>query len=113
MQALFLSKNIVNPLRVGVTIKEKRALILAKQYPLSGERLGFGSFLYRKVVGFYKNKKGYFLSILKKIMGHKHNKWVCINYSKGTKFANFGFSTKGPFYDHLSPFYVDIRLKMI
>ena len=54
MQALFLSKNLVNPLRVGVTIKEKRALILAKKYPLSGERLGVGFFLYRKVVGFYK-----------------------------------------------------------
>ena len=53
MQASFLSKNIVNPLRDGVTIKEKRALILAKKYPLSDERLGVGSFFYRKVVGIY------------------------------------------------------------
>ena len=53
MQALFLSNNIVNPLRVGVTINEKRALFWSKMYPLSGERLGFGSFFYRKVVGFY------------------------------------------------------------
>ena len=53
MQASFLSNNIVNPLRVGVTINEKRALFWSKMYPLSVERLGFGSFFYRKVVGFY------------------------------------------------------------
>ena len=52
MQALFLSNIIVNPLRDGVTINEKRALFWSKMYPMYGDRLGFGSFFYRKVVGF-------------------------------------------------------------
>ena len=43
VEALFLSKKNVNPFRVRVTINEKRAL-LSKMYPLSGDRLGVGSF---------------------------------------------------------------------
>ena len=59
----------MNPLRVGVTIKEKRVLILAKKYPLSGERLGVGSFLYRKVVGFYQKQVGIFFKYFKEEKG--------------------------------------------
>ena len=54
MQTFFLSKNIVNTLRVGVKINKKGVLFFKKKYPLSGERLGVGSFIYSKVVGFYK-----------------------------------------------------------
>ena len=42
---------MVNPFRVGVTINEKRPF-LSKMCPLSGDRLGVGSFFYSKV-GFY------------------------------------------------------------
>ena len=59
----------MNPLRDVVTIKEKRALILAKKYPLSGERLRVGSFLYRKVVGIYKLLEGIYFKYLKEKKG--------------------------------------------
>ena len=54
VEALFLSKSIVNPFCVLVKINEKRALSWSKMYPLSGERLGVGSYFYSKVEGFYK-----------------------------------------------------------
>ena len=53
VEALFISKKIVNPFWVQVTIN-KKGPFLSKNYPLSGERLGVGGFFYSKVVGFYK-----------------------------------------------------------
>ena len=46
-------KNIVNPFKVGVAINEKMALF-KKMYPLSGDRLGVGSFFYSKALKFYQ-----------------------------------------------------------
>ena len=51
-QAIRINREL-GDIRVGVTINEKRALFWSKMYPLSGDRLWFGSFFYRKVVGFY------------------------------------------------------------
>ena len=75
--------------------------------------LGLGLSFTGKWWDFTIYKKRYFVSILNEKRGPKHKKWVCIKYLKWTKFANFGFSTKGPFYDHLSRLSADIRLKMI
>ena len=57
--------------------------------------------------------KGNVVSILNKQRGSNHNRWVCINYSKETKFAIFGFSIKGPLYNHMSPLYAGIHPKML
>ena len=38
-------------------------------YPMYGDRLGFGSFFYRKVVDFRVYKKRYFVSILNEKRG--------------------------------------------
>ena len=69
VEALFLSKKIVNPFWVRVTINEKRALFWSKMYPLSGQRLGVGSFFTVKWWDFTNNKKRYIVSILNKKRG--------------------------------------------
>ena len=65
----------MNPFWVQVTIN-KKGPFLSKNYPLSGERQGVGSFFTVKWWDFTNNKKRYIVSIL--------NKEGALNLTKGS-----------------------------
>ena len=64
MKASFLSNTIVNPLRVGVTINEKRALFWSKCTLCLVIGFGLGLSFTGKWWDFTVYKKRYFVSIL-------------------------------------------------